>query len=295
MGEIRQAKKKEIEPQKEIWKLCFGDQDAYIDTYYADRYKEEETMLLFQKDELSAMLTMISASMITSDGRSFPTVMFYGIATHPKFQKKGFATELIKFAEDHLIQHNKVISVLVPAEKKLFDFYAKLGYERAFFIREFSYSRDMVDKLSANSPNQCVISPVAAEDYNIRRNKFLTGKLYIKYKDEDIIYQKRLSQHAEGDIVAIDYEELRGCAAIEKISSDKILIKEILLPEELFCTVLKQIIQLYPAKEYLVRTPAYFGANLGGVIRSFGMIKIHKELDLEITPQDMGYLGLAFD
>lgn len=44
MIEIRFAKMGETVRQKEIWKLCFGDSEQYIDFYYANRYKEDETL-----------------------------------------------------------------------------------------------------------------------------------------------------------------------------------------------------------------------------------------------------------
>ena len=35
MIEIRPARPEEIPRQKELWKLAFGDDDAYIDYFYA--------------------------------------------------------------------------------------------------------------------------------------------------------------------------------------------------------------------------------------------------------------------
>ena len=32
-------RKGDMDRQKQIWKICFGDDDAYIDFYFANRYK----------------------------------------------------------------------------------------------------------------------------------------------------------------------------------------------------------------------------------------------------------------
>ena len=42
MIEIRPARPDEIARQKELWKLAFGDDDAYIDYFYAHTGESQE-------------------------------------------------------------------------------------------------------------------------------------------------------------------------------------------------------------------------------------------------------------
>lgn len=294
-SEVRLAQKGEILRQKEIWKLCFGDPDNYIDFYYANRYKEDETLLLLHDGEIVAMLTMIPVKTVDTDKRSFNTAMLYAIATHPNYQNRGFATQLMELSTPYLRANNTEHSILVPAEKRLFDFYRKQGYRDGFCLREALLTHEQIDCLEIHRSCQCTISSITPEEYNHRRNKQLKGRLYIAYGDEDITYQKKLSQLSGADIYAIDVEGVQGCAALERVDSDKVLIKEILLPEEFIYLGIKQITQLLSAKEYILRTPAYLGEQLGGSIRPFGMIRADREIDLEITPEELGYLGFAFD
>lgn len=291
MSEVRLALKNEIVRQKEIWKLCFGDEDSFIDFYYANRYKEDATLLLHEEGDIAAMLTMIPVKMVDANNRSFDTAMLYAIATHPEYQNRGLATQLMNSCNELLAANHKEFSILVPAEKKLFDFYCRQGYREGFYIRETLLTRDQMPPIL---PMQS-ISPITPEEYNHRRNKQLEGRLYIAYLEEEISYQKRLSQLSGADIYAIDVQGIQGCAAVERINLDKLLIKEILLPEEFITQGVRQIAQFLPAKEYLIRTPAYLGEALGGEIRAFAMIRSQKEMNLEITPAEQGYLGFAFD
>lgn len=295
MSEIRFAQKGETIHQKIIWKLCFGDPDSYIDFFYANRYQKDETVVLIQDEVISAMLTMIPVKMVTADNRSFNTAMLYAISTHPKYQNRGFATQLMDFVNQHLRANHCEFSVLVPAEKKLFDFYRKQGYRDGFYIRETLLTCEKVDSLIVPQSCKCAISSITPEEYNYRRNNQLSGRTYIAYTDGDISYQKKLSQQSGTDIYALDFEGIHGCAAIERMTPDKLLIKEILFPEELMNVVIKQIAQQLSAKEYILRTPAYLGEYLGGTMRPFGMIRAHGELNVEIIPKDLGYLGFAFD
>ncbi|ABO50742.1 hypothetical protein Dred_2229 [Desulforamulus reducens MI-1] len=295
MFEVRLAQKGEIVYQKEIWKLCFGDQDSYIDFYYANRYKEHETLLLLYNGDISAMLTMIPVKLVTPDNQIFHAAMLYAIATHPQKQNRGFATHLMNYSDEYLKANNKNLSVLVPAEEQLFSYYYKRGYEKGFYIRETSLNRHKIDTLPISQTHKGTISPIVAEEYNLRRNKQLSDRFYIAYEDEDINYQKKLSRQSGADIYGIDFEKIQGCAAIERLSLEKVLIKEILLPEELLNEGIKLIVQQLDAKEYIVRTPAYLGGHLGGSIRPFAMAKVHRKINLELTPENLGYLGFAFD
>lgn len=294
-SEVRLAKIGEIVRQKEIWKLCFGDQDSYIDFYYANRYKEEETLLLLHEGEIAAMLTMIPVKTVALDNRSFNTAMLYAIATDPRYQNRGLATQLMEGSNSYLRANKQELSVLVPAENWLFEFYRRQGYQDGFYLREVLLTRDQIDSLEIRRSSQCIITSATPEEYNLRRNGQLKGRLYLAYAEVDIAYQKKLSQQSGADIYTIEVEGIRGCAAIERVNSDKVLIKEILLPEEFIHQGILAFTQLLSANEYIVRTPAYLSEDLGGSIRPFGMIRVDREIDLEITPEDLGYLGFAFD
>lgn len=295
MSKIRLAREGDTNRQKELWKHCFGDSDSYINFFYANRYKKDETAVLLHNEEISAMLTMIPVKTMLPDNRCLDSLMFYAIATHPNYQNRGFATQLIDFCNQYLKENNKDCSLLVPANKQLFDFYRKQGYEDGFYIRETLFTREMIETSLSCEFSNYKISSINPKDYNQRRNNQLYGKLYVQYCERDIAYQKMLSQQSGADIYGIDSEEIQGCAAIERLNADKLLIKEILLPEKAINGALKQISQQLCAKEYTLRTPAYLGEDLRGSVRPFGMIRGLRKIESTLTSSALGYLGFAFD
>lgn len=295
MLEFRQAKKGEINHQKEIWKVCFGDPDKYIDFYFANRYKEQETLLLLHNGTIAAMLTMLPVKTVTPEKRMFNTAMLYAIATHPTEQNKGFSTRLMDYSNQFLMASDRVLSILVPAEEQLFDFYRQRGYQNGFYIREVPLTKTLIDNLPTHEPCKCTISPINAEEYNRRRNKQLSNRLYIAYADEDMAYQKKLSRLSGADLYGINGENIQGCVAIERVNSAKVLIKEILVPDGVLNEAIKLIAQHLKAQQFILRTPAHLAEHLGGTVRPFGMVRILKDIDLKITPEELGYLGFAFD
>ena len=294
MIEVRFAEKGETARQKEIWKLSFGDSAQYIDFYYTHRYREDETLLLLEGGEIAAMLTMLPVRVTASSGASLNSAMLYALATHPEYRHRGYASRLLEFASHHLGQQGIFFSVIVPAGKKLFDYYRSKGFRDFFFVRQLSFDRKRLESLPVGG-NNCTITAISPQEYNLVREKLLSGKIHVSYSIEDIDYQCKLSQLSGADIYGIAVEGTQGCAVIEMRGKDKVLIKELLIADQFIPTAVRHIAQLLPAEKYILRTPPFSGSQLEGSIRPFGMIRANQGIDPELIPDGPGYLGLAFD
>lgn len=299
MQEIRLAQEGEILRQKEIWKLCFGDSDQYIDLYYAARYKENETLLMLEGGEIVSMLTMLPNKTITTNRQSFNSTMLYAIATHPEYQHRGYASQLIDFAHQYLNKIENHITLVVPAEGRLFDYYRRLGYGDGFYIREILFDsvqqkQTFTETISYNILDHS-IKRVSAQEYNQKRKAQLSGRLYVSYTDEDIAYQQKLSQKSGADLYSLDFEDEQGCAVIERLNPDKVMVKEILISEKYLAKAIEYIARLHPAKDYIVRVPAFSGMQLSEGIRPFAMYRTNRKNDFQIKPEEAAYLGIAFD
>jgi GNAT superfamily N-acetyltransferase len=292
---IKPAGKGDKDRRKQIWKLCFGDDDAYIEFYFANRYKEDETLLLIADGEIVSMLTIIPVEVVTEDGETIPSAMQYAVATHPEYRGRGFVSRLMDFCDRHLKQNRIEMSVLVPAEERLFDFYGKRGYKKGFYVREVSFAAGCITGITGSVASRPSMVPASPRDYNIRRNTQLKGRFFVAYRDEEIAYQKKLSMRTGADIFSIDIEGMQGCAAVERIDSDRVLIKELLIPEHFVSQSLVQIAERLPAEEYVLRLPAYQCEDLGGIVRPFGMVKPYRMPGKGTFPDRCGYLGIAFD
>lgn len=300
MIDVRLAQKCEVEKLKEIWKLSFiEDSDENIESYYNYRFREEETMLLLYDEEIASMLTMLSVKLIEEDLKRQNSTMVYAVATHPKYRKRGFATKLMNFTHQYLQDKNNVFSLLVPEGEHLFGFYRLLGYEDGFYVRESVFTKDEMETIPAYNTKSCRIEESEAAEYNLIRNRFLQGKKYISYDDKDIAYQKTISKQAGADIYRLEIGEIEGCAAIERLSQDKIIIKEVLIPDQLLMIAVEQIMKLHHAKECVIRTPLFLGTNLTSEVRTFGMIKATGNKNIKLPDENLkikaAYLGLAFD
>ncbi len=299
MVTIRLAKENEIKDQKNIWKVCFGDEDSYIDLYYLNQYKPEETAILLYEDKLAAMATMIPGKLAMPGGKTLDLAMLYAVATHPDYRGKSFSTQIMDYCHKHLMAIGMDASILVPAEESLFDFYGQRGYETAFYRREVTLSLDQIVAFQTQVAQDVAIEPVEADDYNKRRRDLLADNIYVDYTNAAINYQKIVSQKYGADLYGINIGKVRGCAIIEWFDEGTLLIKELLMPLDLVKEALNKITQVLQTQTYMIRLPAHLGEALGGQIKAFGMVKTYEHVPEEIKDElffgEQAYLGIAYD
>lgn len=322
---VRLVKKSDLSEMKKIWKLCFGDEDEFIDFYFSSRDWMRETAVLLQGGRVVSMLTVIPVEMIGTDGKQYRAAMLYAIATHPAFQKRGFADELIEFINGRLLSDKIPTTLLVPASEDLFRFYGKRGYQDGFYVREAVLNRGEIERLARlvqtgegelpyrqvraagtipgphpEPAAPCKITPVEPTEYNDLRRAVLKGHPYLGYRDEEISFEKQLARKFGTDIYSIEINGEQGCAYAERISQEEVVVKEILIPDQYLAEALKQMAELLPAEKYIVRTPPWSGEILGGGVRPFGMLRFNEKnsklVNRASSSVDPGfYLGIAYD
>lgn len=291
--EIRLVKKEDLNDLNEIWKLSFGDPDSFINLYFETRDWLYETAVLLEGGKAVSMVTMIPVDLTDEGGDRCSASMIYAVATHPGFQKRGFSGRLIGFCNDYLLSNGVAATLLVPASEDLFRFYGKLGYRNGFFVREAVLSRDEIEKLTEKDPTPCRITAAEPAEYNRIRSRFLNGQAYLDYRDDEILFQKRLARMSGADLLAVEIGGAEGCAYAERISQEEVIVKEFLLPDRFLASALKELTRLLPADRYIVRTPPGYGENLGGEVRPFGMLRLNGTGCRQT--ETASYLGIAYD
>jgi len=298
--EMRRAKIEDLKELKEVWKLSFGDEDSFIDLYFQSRDWLNETAVLLLDGKIVSMLTMMPVDMVEETGESCKASMLYAIATHPDFQKRGFAALLIDYSNQCLLSQQVPVTLLVPAGEELFRFYAKCGYRDGFFVREAVLNRNEIETLAGGCPTDCSLTSIEPSGYNRIRRKLLKGHPYLDYRDDEVSFEKQLGRIYDADLFSIEIDGAEGCAYFERISRELVIIKELLVPEKYLAAAIMQISALIPGEKYIVRTPPHSGEILGGTVRPFGMLRIN-DADSKRSSSDPctagtdSYLGIAYD
>lgn len=137
------------EEVRNLWKLCFNDSDEFIEMYFRLRYNNESTMVIQSGNMIISSLQMPFYPM-TFGGVEIQTAYISGACTHPDFRGRGVMYQLLAESFSKMVQMNIPLSILIPAEPKLFDYYARTGYAPAFFRSEVELNASDITLPRAN-------------------------------------------------------------------------------------------------------------------------------------------------
>ncbi|MBC8631226.1 GNAT family N-acetyltransferase [Paraclostridium tenue] len=125
---IRYAIEKDLENIKDIWNYCFGDEEGFVNYYFDNKYKPENTILIEENDELISSL-QLNQYKINLNNKIYDTSYVVGVSTYPNARGKGYMKDMMDFALNELYKKDQLVSLLMPIDYRL---YKKYGYEHCY-------------------------------------------------------------------------------------------------------------------------------------------------------------------
>lgn len=135
------------EEVKALWQLCFEDSDEFVNLYFEKRYKDDMHVDIRLDGKVVSALQMVPYPM-TFAGTVIDTSYVSGACTHPAYRKEGLMRQLLAETHRRMHEQDMWLSMLIPANKTLFDYYAESGYAPSFgYVRK----RTRVSELLASA------------------------------------------------------------------------------------------------------------------------------------------------
>lgn len=167
---------------KDLWKLCFDDNEKFIDLYFNLRFNQHVNISIESGNRIIAALQMLPYS-FTYYGEDFQTSYISGACTHPDYRNKGVMHRLIGSALARMSVEGITFGALIPAEDWLYDYYAKQGFAPVFdyAIRDITYTplKQSCSKIER-------ISEFRPDVYKYLNFKMHKRDFYIQHSDSDI-------------------------------------------------------------------------------------------------------------
>ncbi|MDH6355584.1 putative acetyltransferase [Dysgonomonas sp. PH5-45] len=198
----------ETKPEvRDMWKTCFGDSDSFIDMYFAQKYKNENTLIYIEDGKVAASLQMLPYT-ITFCGEEIPCYYFSGLCTLPQYRRKGYMEKLTLEAFRVMQERSIPLAILIPAEDWLYGFYNRYGFEKVFDKDTDAIPlKDILDKY----PND-LIQAYEAFDKLFRHKDFCVQKTFDDFKT------------IASDYIASDYPHKHNLAGMARIvDADRLL------------------------------------------------------------------------
>ncbi len=285
MIELRKSQPEEVPELQKLFRLCFGDGPEISGLYFDHFYRPEEFLILREDGEARAMAGLLNLSLSEPDGKTVKAAYLYGMGTHPDHQGRGFAAQLLNYA-DFYLRGKRDCLVTMPATPELHTFYAKFGFSEFFPLLEGEITPRAVQENETSLP-------VDAARYDTLREQFLADRFHVSYGPLTGL-QENLCRYSGGSLLSLKVNGMPGCAAVEQWD-DTAVLKELLIAPDGLDGALALVAQAVCAKRFILRRPAFYPDNRLKR-KDFGMIKWYdpiaaKRWDVANQP----YLGLAFD
>ena len=163
---------------KKLWKDGFEDEDSYIDFFFDNRFKPENTFVYMENNSPVSIASVLNAS-IYHNGAFLPAGYIYGVTTSNAYRGNGFSSAIIEH-----INSIYPAAFLVPATEGLFNFYEKQGFMPAFSLIEYNlYAHDL------GTPRKNLKTEIVYPDeYKCIRDSHFINDGYVCWDTEAIAY-----------------------------------------------------------------------------------------------------------
>lgn len=111
---VRVAEQKDVLDFYRLWKICFGDSDAFCDWFFSQRYAPKHSVLLEREGETVSCMQSFPYH-VRIRGKEVSAAMLCGVSTHPKERKKGYMGKIFSYEMQHLRKLGCVIAPHTPA------------------------------------------------------------------------------------------------------------------------------------------------------------------------------------
>ncbi len=120
-----------IEQLKSLWQKTFGDSTAYINSFFDNMYRDENTLVYIEDKTIVSVLYIIEYE-IPLETDKIKIAYLYALTTEPAFRGRGIMSRLIEKSFEIGIKRDYKLCVLIPSEASLFDYYRRFGFKECF-------------------------------------------------------------------------------------------------------------------------------------------------------------------
>ncbi len=143
--------------------------------------------------EVCAALYMIIYD-LPQGGESLPVSYLYALATKKEYQGRGIMAALVEKSLDLSRERGHTLSVLVPAQPSLADYYRRFGYEYSFSRFEAPFSRNQLEAFSGGFSPISLKLATNEEIWQLYSHSPFYGEGCIRLsKEQNSFYLKELS------------------------------------------------------------------------------------------------------
>jgi GNAT superfamily N-acetyltransferase len=305
----------ETEILRQIWSAVFGDED--VGFFFEHSYEPGRCIVALAGGDICSMAYLRPVGKLVVGDTQTPCAFMYGVATQPAYRGKGYGSAVVR----HLSAVGLVAGVpaiaLCPTSDGLFEYYtSRTCFREWFYVCERRFTHEQLRGAAgkcagsgADTEDAAVetdtigtagapakLTRLAPEEYVSLREGLIGRRAHIAMDAQSLAYQDLLCSLHGGGLYKAETDYGDSCVIVEKHSDGTVWLNELLTstreasPHE--SAVLSAVAVMYPASDYLVRTPAHSTADAN--VRRFAMLHTQSS-EAQNQPTPPPWYGPAFD
>lgn len=279
---IRQPTLADRSALSEIWSVCFGDSDSYINFFLDNAFDPAGCFVWDEGGRPVAVLYVSFADFVTKN-KIEPIMYIYAAATLPQFRGRGIMSRLIDAAAAHAASKGCIFTFLLPASDSLYNYYGKLGFETAFKIKKAVLSRKSLEKYAC--PQGVEIKTTDKEKiYKLRLNFFRPA---VQWRKKELFYALSEWQFTGGDVLCFD-----GGYALCRKREGAVLVKEACGD---FSKIASLLLTKYKSDSFTFMLPDYADYPFETQTSNYGMARLSNPEFQDRISRMNSYANLMLD
>lgn len=154
---------------KQLWKACFGDEDAFIGRFFAVAFAPTRCRCVTDGEAVLA-----AAYWFDVEFSGNKAAYIYAVATDPAHRGQGLCRKLMDTIHSHLAESGYIGAMLVPGDDGLREMYGKMDYVNFGGMEEFA---------CAAGDSSLAVQQIATEEYANLRRTFLPENGVVQEKE----------------------------------------------------------------------------------------------------------------
>lgn len=214
---IRLAHKDDLQEIKNMWEYCFGDTEMFMNYYFDNKYKCENTLVVEDNNRIISSL-QLNQYKIKINNNIYDASYVVGVSTLPEARGVGAMKDLMIATLNQLYNKKQVVSILMPIDYRL---YRKFGYEHCY--DQMNYEIDMellkdfklngVFKKALNEDIDSIVNIYESflKDRNgyVKRNRSYYEMLFKEIESESgYIYMHQSEEQMDGYIIYFKMDDI---------------------------------------------------------------------------------------
>ena len=224
----------------DLWRTSFNDSEEFIKLFFDRVYKKENALFIEKNGKIVSALQMLPYVM-TYYGKEISVNYRYGACTLPSERGQGLMRQLIQKAFEVMESRKVALTVIIPADPWLFDYYRDLGYTEAFDYSEETYIRPSEIALEQGVLVVPPEVPSMESLYNFFNKKQKERICYVLHGYDDFVTILRELQMSGGQMLtALNIQEEPIGMIFFYPAGDHIYVKELMYDNDNIKTLLLQ-------------------------------------------------------